>query len=122
MVYEFDVKVNVGVGFTVTVAVATLLQVAVVPVTVYTVVVPGFTLTVFVLALPALALQVKVAAPPAVKTTLCPEQITVLVATTVGVGDTSTNAVVVAVHTPLAPINVYVVVPLGGVILIVLVF
>ena len=51
-------NVSVGVGFTVTVVVAWLVQGPTVPVTVYTVVVAGFTLAVLVVTLPAFALQV----------------------------------------------------------------
>ena len=83
----------------------------------------GVTLTVDVLAPPAFALHVNVEAPLAVSTTLEPEQVGVAPETEiVGVGETSTKAVVLAVQVPFAPTNVYVFVPGGGVTLIVLVF
>jgi hypothetical protein len=80
------------------------------PVTVYTVVIPGETLTVFV---SAPVLQVYEVAPLAVNTVEPPVQIPALLTETVGVVVTFTVLVIELLQLPLLPETVYCVVTIG---------
>ena len=108
------VAVTVGEGFTVITRVAVPVQPAVVPVTVYVVVIAGETVTEVPVNDPGI--QLYVVAPLAVIVVELPEQIVVLVAVvvTVGLGVTLTVTVCVLVQPLTAvPVTVYVVVPAG---------
>jgi len=109
-----------GNGFTVTLTVAVPVHpAALVPVTVYVVVLVGD--TVLELPVPRLCDQLYVLAPFAVNVVLCPEHIVagLAVAATDGNGFTVTLTVAVPVHPAvLVPVTVYVVVPLGVTVLL----
>jgi hypothetical protein len=108
-----------GNGFTVTLTVAVPVHPAVlVPVTVYVVVEVGD--TVLLEPLPKPPDQLYVLAPLAVNVEVCPLHIDVGLAdaVTVGNGFTVTLTVVVAVHTSLTPVTVYVVVEVGDTVLL----
>jgi len=110
----------VGVGLITIVIVAVLVQpLALVPVTVYVVVLPGLAITCEpVVALrPVAGLQVYVEAPlaiiPIVSLLHIAGDIPVIATVTVGVGLTVTVTLAESVHPPLAPYTSYVVVPAG---------
>ena len=119
IVFDVAVVVNVGIGLTFTVAVAgALLQPALVPVTVYTVVAVGEAVGFAALGLlnPVELIHVYVVAPLAVITVLLPLQIVYELAESVkvGIGFTITLIVFVPTHpAALVPLTVYVAVPPG---------
>ena len=108
-----EFTVTTGTGLTEIVAMAVLLQPAVVPVTVYVVVIIGEAVAVFTPVDVAPALHVYVVAPPAVSVGVAPAQIVGEFIVTVGIALTVTVAIAVLLHPADVPVTVYEVVEVG---------
>jgi hypothetical protein len=101
-----EFTVTTGTGLTEIVAMAVLLQPAVVPVTVYVVVIIGEAVAVFTPVDVAPALHVYVVAPPAVSVAVAPEQIVGEFTVTVGIAFTVTVEIAVLLHPADVPVTV----------------